>query len=152
MATNEAKCCARGWSLPWDDYVATIQHKQLRGAKPVLALTGDFVSRFPATSSAKARVILIDQLVHGLHWYLHHGFTRPVAINLITGKLPDVIALLDSIAYGDASTPAMRITHDEGVAWSQNARRWTRSAPQPPEPEPGSEASLDSQGAADRKS
>jgi hypothetical protein len=121
--------CICGWTLPWADYFATIQHKQLSGAEPVLQLFQDFVTRFPSARSAQEKVILIDQLLHGFHWYQQHSFTRPVAVNLIGGKLADVIALLDSLTYGDASTPGTRTTYTEWVEKSQNVRRWALKEP-----------------------
>ena len=125
--------CSCGWTLPWADYFATIQHKQLSGAEPVLLLFQDFVTRFPSARGAREKVILIGQLLHGFHWYQKHGFTRPVAVNLIGGKLAEVIALLDSLTYGDASTPGIRTTYTEWVEKSQNVRRWAIKEPPPAE-------------------
>jgi len=40
-------CDGCGWELTWGKYFATLQHKQLVGAEPVLTLFRDFVARFP---------------------------------------------------------------------------------------------------------
>ena len=75
---SEEMRCACGWSLTWGDYFATIQHKQLSGAEPVLALFGDFVDRFPRARTPQQRMILIDTLLHGFHIYAKTGNpTRP---------------------------------------------------------------------------
>ncbi len=123
-------CPECGWQLTWGEYFATFQHKQLSGAEPVLALFRDFVCRFPAARSARERTILIDRLLHGFHWYQKHGHTRPVAVNLVEGKLPEVIAFLDELTYGETSTPGLAQTREEWVRNSQNVRQW--AAPRKP--------------------
>jgi hypothetical protein len=102
----------------------------LFGAEPVLELFREFVTRFPAASTAREKVLLIDRLIHGWHWYQKHGHTRPVAVNLIGGKLPEVIAFLDRLTYGEASTPGTGETHAEWVKNSENVRRWSRESDQ----------------------
>ncbi len=69
-------------------------------------------------------MLLIDRLLHGFHWYQKHGFTRPVAVNLIGGKLPEVIAFLDSLTYGHGSTPGTQENREEWVRNSQSVRNW----------------------------
>lgn len=117
--------CSCGWSLPWSDYFATIQHKQLYGAEPVVALFGDFVERFPRAQTAQQRMVLIDTLLHGFHWYAKTGEpTRPVAVNLIDLRLDDVIAFLDDLTYGDHSAPGAR---ERKAEWDRRivyARSW----------------------------
>ena len=101
--------CGCGWSLSWGDYFETIQRKQLSGAEPVLALFGSYVDRFPEATTPRARMLLIDELLHGFHWYAKTGEpTRPVAVNLIDLRLDDVIAFLDDLTYGDRSAPGAR--------------------------------------------
>ncbi|MCC6445315.1 MAG: hypothetical protein IT210_17880, partial [Armatimonadetes bacterium] len=49
---------------------------------------------------------LIGRLIHGfLRYFKTDGPPRPVAINLIEGKLDEVVAFLDSLTCGDKSTP-----------------------------------------------
>ncbi|MGC9468959.1 MAG: hypothetical protein ACP5HS_10245 [Anaerolineae bacterium] len=66
--------CPCDWSLSWADYFATIQHKQLSGAAPVLALFQAFVDDLsygpqstPGTEETKA---LWDcRIVHARSWH-----------------------------------------------------------------------------------
>ncbi len=125
--------CTCGWSLTWKDYFATIQHKQLSGAEPVVQLFQHFVTGFSAARSPREKLILIDQLLHGFHWYHHHGYTQPVAVNLIEGKLADVIAFLDRLTYGTASTIGIHQTFTEWMEKRQNARQWALKDQQPTE-------------------
>ncbi len=109
--------CACGWRLAWGEYFKTIQHRQLSGAEPVLALFRDFVRAFPAARTPQERLLLIDRLIHGFHrYYKTGGPTRPVAVNLIEGRLGEVVAFLDSLTYGDGSTPG---TREQFAAWSE---------------------------------
>jgi len=120
--------CPCGWTLPWADYFKTIQHKQLSGAEPVLEQFRDFVNAFPSARTPQEKMLLIDRLIHGFHWYLKTGGpTRPVAVNLIEGRLSDVVAFLDRLTYGAKSTPGMRKTYAE---WDRNIdvnKSWYRS-------------------------
>jgi hypothetical protein len=110
--------CPCGWRLPWADYFKTIQHKQLSGAEPVLEQFRDFVQAFPAARTPQEKMLLIDRLIHGFHWYYKTGNpTRPVAVNLIEGRLGKVVAFLDRLGYGEKSTPGMRETREE---WNKN--------------------------------
>lgn len=115
---QEVLRCACGWTLPWADYFATIQHKQLSGAEPVLELFQDYVTAFPAARTPQEKMRLIDRLIHGFHrFYKTNGPTRPVAVNLIEGRLSEVVAFLDRLTYGDQSTPGMREVYAE---WDKN--------------------------------
>ena len=119
-------CPGCGWELPWTAYFATFQHRQLSGAEPVLTLFGEFITRFPAAASPAEKMLAIDTLIHGFHWYYKFGPTRPVAVNLIEGRLGEVIAFLDRLSRGPESTPGVQEKYTEWEEKSQNARRWSR--------------------------
>lgn len=122
---DEVLCCKQcGWEMVWKEYFATFQHKQLYGAEPILELFQDFVKRFPSASKLQEKVLLIDTLIHGYHWNQKYGYTRPVAINLIKGKLADVITFLDSLTYGAENTQGVQGTHAEWVKKSGYVRSW----------------------------
>ena len=131
---EETLRCPCGWTLPWADYFKTIQHKQLSGAEPVLEQFQTFVDAFPSARTPQAKMRLIDRLIHGFHWYYKTvGPTRPVAVNLIEGRLSDVVAFLDRLSYGDQSTPGMREIY---AGWDRNIdanREWYRSRRSAPE-------------------
>jgi hypothetical protein len=117
-------CKQCGWEMAWKEYFGTFQHKQLYGAEPVLELFRDFVKRFPSASKLQEKVLLIDALIHGYHWNQKYGYTRPVAINLIEGKLADVITFLDSLTYGAENTPGVQAINTEWVQKSEYVRSW----------------------------
>jgi hypothetical protein len=122
---NEWLRCKCGWKLTWGEYFATIQHKQLSGADPVLNLFRDYVDRFPLARSSRDKMLLMDHLIHGFHWYYKmNGPTRPVAVNLIEGRLRRVISFLDSLTYGENSTPGVVERKDEWNRLIETAREW----------------------------
>jgi len=123
--SDELLRCACGWQLSWDAYFRTIQHKQLSGAEPVVRQFRDFCARFPSAESASDKMLLIDRLLHGFHWYYKtNTVTRPVAINLIEGRLQEVIAFLDVLSYGERSTAGLQETKAEWDRNIQTARGW----------------------------
>jgi len=120
--------CACGWELGWWSYFSTIQHKQLSGADPVIALFRDYVDRFPRADSSRAQMLRIDELLHGFHWFHKtNSPTRPVAINLIEGRLRQVMDFLDDLTYGDGSTPGTAEIKAQWDVRIQTARSWGRS-------------------------
>jgi hypothetical protein len=67
-APDETLHCARcGWKMAWQAYSRSMQHKQLSGAEPVIALFQAFVSDFPTADSPREKMLLIDRLIHGFH-------------------------------------------------------------------------------------
>ncbi len=124
-------CPACGWELTWGAYFATIQHRQLSGAEPVLALFNEFVARFPAADTPAEKMLAIDTLIHGFHWYYKFGPTRSVAVNLIEGRLGEVIAFLDQLSLGPESTPGIQEVRAEWQEKIQNTRRWARKPEKP---------------------
>jgi hypothetical protein len=132
--------CQCGWELPWSDYFKTIQHRQLSGAEPVLSLFRDFVRSFPSARTPREKVLLIDRLIHGFHWHQNREvWTRPVAVNLIEGRMGPVVAFLDELTYGENSTPG---TREKFVEWDEKIeanRAWypsRRNAKTEKTPEP----------------
>lgn len=101
-------CPSCGWTAAWKVYFQTIQHKQLSGAEPVIALFQEFVDRFPQAGSAQEKMLLIDALIHGWHWNARDGNTRTAGVNLIEGTYHQVVDFLDRLSCGPASTPGVR--------------------------------------------
>ncbi len=117
-------CEGCGWETTWGAYLETIRHKQLSGAEPVIAAMEEYMRGFGAARSPREKMILIDRLIHSHHW-ADEGPTRPVAVNLIAGRMGDVVEFLDRLSYGEASTPGIREMREE---WRRNinaaAERW----------------------------
>lgn len=120
LRASEILHCVCGWELSWAEYFKTIQHMQLSGAEPVREMFRSFVEQFPSARTPQERVLLIDRLIHGFHWYYKNSTncpTRPVAVNLIEGRMGEVLAFLDELTNGERSTPGKEETLAE---WRKN--------------------------------
>ena len=121
---EKMKCEECGWELSWGEYFGTIQGKQLSGAGPVIELFQDYVHRFPKGQSYREKMYQINRLIHGFHWHQKHGATRPVAVNLIKGRLVEVIEFLDRLSYGEESTRGIQENHEEWIENCKYVRSW----------------------------
>jgi hypothetical protein len=121
---EKLKCEACGWELTWGAYFGTIQRKQLSGAGPVIELFQDYVQGFLKGQSYQEKMYQIDRLIHGFHWHQKHGATRPVAVNLIEGRLADVVEFLDRLSYGQESTSGIQENRAEWMENSEYVRSW----------------------------
>jgi ribosomal protein L37AE/L43A len=93
------RCRECSWSLPWQDYFGSYHKKQLFGGNAIEVFRG-FVRRWPEAKTRTDKVLIIDELIHQCHYDARLGPTRPVAVNLIEGKLSEIRALLDDLAEG----------------------------------------------------
>ena len=120
-------CELCGWQATWKDYFSTIQHKQLSGAEPVLVFFAEYIETFPQARTPQEKMFRIDRLLHGFHYasFQHTRTpTRPVAINLIDGRLNDVIEFLERLTFGDRSTPGLAENRAEWLVKIENAKSW----------------------------
>jgi ribosomal protein L37AE/L43A len=118
-------CEACNWEVSWGDYFATFQHHQLSGAQPVVELFSNFITAFPKAPNLREKVFLIDRLIHGFHIYFKDNLTtRPVAVNLIEGRLSDVIQFLDELHAEEYSTSGLEDNHKLWDINIQNVLHW----------------------------
>jgi len=122
------RCPECGWEVTWGDYFRTIRHKQLH-AGGAGAVFEQYVRRLPAEKNPREKMILIDWLVHQCHMGGEDP-TRPVAHNLIAGRVNELVEFLDELAYGPHSTPGTRRVRE---AWRRRTReafrRWGQEEP-----------------------
>lgn len=122
---EEVLRCECGWELTWGDYFRTIQHVQLSGAEPVLEQFRAFIKTFPTAKTPQKKMLAIDRLIHGFHYFLKtEQPTRPVAVNLIEGRLRQVVAFLDKLTYGNKSSPGTKEAYTEWSAKIDVHRDW----------------------------
>ena len=113
--------CACGWTLSWKAYFKTIQGHQLRGGDDVMDPFKDFIRTFPPAQTSREKMILIDQLIHGFHGYIKTmNVRRPVAVDLIKGKMTHVVAFLDELSSTGHSTPGLS---DTKALWREALER-----------------------------
>jgi predicted RNA-binding Zn-ribbon protein involved in translation (DUF1610 family) len=93
-------CPSCGWQTTWAAYHRSYQHKQLMGGN----------------------ALLVDWIVHEAHKTLVAGqreYHRPTAVNLIEGRMRELLVFLDDLAYGPASTPGLR---EQADRWQTSVR------------------------------
>ncbi len=107
-----------GWETTVGQWHQSWRHRELHagwGLPPIR----EYAERYPLAATARARMLLIDQLLHAFHHDLRSPRPhRSVAHNLIEGNHRQALALLDALAYGDRSTPEMRQTY---ASWREQA-------------------------------
>jgi hypothetical protein len=91
-----ASCPGCAWSTTAGQYHASWRHQDLRGGNARAAFAA-FVEEFPAAETYRARMLLVDRLVHAVH--VTGGLA---ARNLFEGRPRRVVAALDALAGGAA--------------------------------------------------
>jgi hypothetical protein len=122
-------CPACGWQTVWAYYAKTFEGQGLLGGGSITFVRA-YVETYEHARSPRERFLLIDRLIHAFHWEMHEhiGMSRPVACDLIAGRFEDVIALLDTLTYGERTTPEVQQEH---AAWGHKVDRsgeWFRQA------------------------
>lgn len=106
VRTGEQLVCPCGWKGTWYAYLKSYQGKQLSagGMRPFFE---EFRKAYPGAKGYRQKMVLIDQLIHRHHGELNENPTRAGCVNLIGGKLREVVAFLEELTYGEASTPEL---------------------------------------------
>ena len=120
-------CDGCGWRLSWAAYFKTIQGKQLRGGEDVMGPFRAFIVAFPRAQTLPEKMILIDQLIHGFHGYIKTmDVRRPVAVNLIEGRMNDVVEFLDDLSSSGQTTPGLSENYALWRRGIESNRQWYR--------------------------
>jgi hypothetical protein len=78
---------------------------------------------YRAARAPKEKMLAIDRLIHEFHYSLCAQPDlpcRPVGVNLIQGKLMDVIQFLDELTYGKQTTEGLK---ENRAAWLKEMER-----------------------------
>ncbi len=115
-ARDEELCCpVCNWHLTWYTYSKSYKRKQLNPGGAVSAFRA-YVRDFKRAQSPREKMLVIDRVIHAFHYSLRDQPdlpTRPAGVNLIVGKLTDVVQFLDELS-GIENSPALQTT---STAW-----------------------------------
>lgn len=114
-------CPQCGWSIVWNDWRKSHRRRQLNPGGAVDAFQG-FVDRWRTARDARSKMLAIDRVIHEFHYSLKDQPdrpTRPAGVNLIEGKLGDVVEFLDELSEA-ASDQALRANAEE---WNRKYNR-----------------------------
>lgn len=99
------KCQNCSWEITWGEYFNSYHQKQLHGGGAVDVFK-NFIVKLPLAKTPQEKMILIDSIIHECHKGLKEGeYNRPVAVNLISGKMNETIKLLDDLANNSGNIP-----------------------------------------------
>ena len=119
------KCHVCEWHTTWGEYHLSFKRKQLNAGGATKAFEA-FAATFPVCSTPKQKLIAIDQLIHEFHYSLRKKPnlpTRPVGVNLIEGKLTDVVRFLDALTYGDQTAVELKEAREDWDRTQETYRR-----------------------------
>ncbi len=99
------ECNECGWRVRWGDYRKTYRHNELFAAGLEDAIE-KFQRGWERARDARAKMILIDQLLHAWHWENRDDRQRgrPAAVNFIEGSRAQALALLDELSGNRGSS------------------------------------------------
>jgi hypothetical protein len=118
-------CPVCGWRVTWRDYMRTYKRHQLNLGGAADAFTG-FVTDWNQAHTPPPKMLAVDRLIHAFHYsFQQHPDlpSRPAGVNLINGKLEDVIVFLNELSYGAGSTPAASVGRLE---WQKTLETYRR--------------------------
>ena len=126
-AKEEVLACREcSWRTTWGAYLKTYQGKQLSEGQVgecVLA----FMEAYKRARSAGEKMLAIDRVIHTFHYNLVSGRRRPTraaCVNLIEGRLTDVVAFLNDLAYGNASAAELKDTRATWMRTLRSMSKW----------------------------
>jgi transcription elongation factor Elf1 len=119
-------CSACGWSMTWRAYQRTFQRKQLNPGGAVDYFSA-FVRQYEKAKTPQEKILAIDRVIHEFHYSMREDPdrpTRPAGVNLIVGKLEEVVTFLDELSGLDLPNPMRKTeqawrTKYESTYWPQ---------------------------------
>jgi len=98
------KCQDCSWEITWGEYFKSYHQKQLHGGGAVDVFE-NFMAKLPLARTPQEKMILIDSIIHECHKGLKEGeYNRPVAVNLIAGRMTETIKFLEELANETENT------------------------------------------------
>jgi len=111
-------CPACGWKFSWGAMRSTFRNKQLHSGGAVDAFEGFLKDWRKAVGDVHAKMRAVDLLIHSFHYSLRSEPDLPIraaGVNLIEGRLKDVLAFLDALSAD---------RHDEAAdRWRKERRK-----------------------------
>jgi DNA-directed RNA polymerase subunit RPC12/RpoP len=115
------RCPGCAWSVTWAEYRATWDRKKLNMGGAGLAIDA-FVRKASRPLPPREKMQAIDDLIHSFHLDLEMKPVRPTACNVVDANLQQVVELIETLAYGDATTAPKTRKWQEGW-WSRPHRK-----------------------------
>ena len=120
------RCDRCGWQVTWADYLRSFKRRQLHLGGAGSAFRR-YVRDYPAARSAREKMLAVDRLIHEFHYSLRDRPdlpTRACGVNLISGRLTDVVQFLNELSGLGGADPAIAEIHERWHANCRNAGNW----------------------------
>jgi len=120
------RCPQCAWEITWLDYLRSYQRKQFNEGGAGAAFHR-YLEQYPKCKTPWEKMLEIDFLIHQFHFSLREDLTKPtraVCVNLIDGKLGDVVAFLNEISGCASGKQELSAHHRDWQANCQNAGDW----------------------------
>jgi RNase P subunit RPR2 len=120
------RCPACGWTMTWVDYHHTFQRRQLNPGGAISYFKA-FMETYSQAREPKSKMLAIDRVIHEFHYSMRElpdQPTRAAGVNLIEGKLGEVIIFLNELSGMDLPE-AFRTTYGtwrskhESIQWEE---------------------------------
>ncbi len=117
-------CPSCDWRATYGQYRDSWRKRDLKGGNAVQFFAA-YVENYPKASTSQERMLLIDRLIHVFHWSVRRQRNHaPAAVQLIEGRLAEVMAFLDGLTFGDNSSVELRSTQQQ---WRQTLQEVAES-------------------------
>ena len=86
-----------------------------------------FVIRYEQAGTPKRKILTVDQVIHEFRYNIVknlHQPTRAPCVNLIEGKLTDVVDFLNDLTYGNGIDKRMIRTRDNWKSTLDGMSKW----------------------------
>jgi ribosomal protein S18 acetylase RimI-like enzyme len=112
-------CPRCGWQTTWGEYHLSFKRHQLNPGGATASFSA-YLRDYTAAQTPQAKMLAVDRLIHEFHYSYRPRPdipTRSVSVNLIEGKLADVIQFLDELTAGQELPPERQAAYAE---WRKN--------------------------------
>jgi hypothetical protein len=116
------ECEVCGWSITWEAYHKSFKRRQLNPGGAAKAFSA-YLQAYMTAKTAREKVLAIDRVIHAFHFSLRVDPERPTraaGVNLISGRLTDVVKFLDELAGYATADQELRETLNQ---WRDNYAR-----------------------------
>ena len=112
-------CPRCSWQITWGEYHLSFKRHQLNPGGATASFSA-YLQDYAAAQTPQAKMLAIDRLIHEFHYSYRPRPdipTRSVSVNLIEGKLSDVIQFLDELTAGQELSPERQAAY---AGWRNN--------------------------------
>ena len=92
-------CPTCRWTSTWEEYHRSYKRDRIHGGRAYDFFI-EYMHKYPQCTTPQQKMLQIDRLIHAVHESANQLWTLPAAVNLIQGKMEEVILFLDELAYG----------------------------------------------------